>query len=164
VGGGLPTWRGAPPTAARPQIHRDRLLGQLRGRFERRLTLVVAGPGFGKTSLLAQAAAEDRLAPLGSDVWLSAVPADAYVSGLAGAGGDPGPADAGRTWPALCCHRDRRRRCRPAGRSGRGKGKRRRKAVYGRTEREVRCKLAGIRRSAQRGVECSRTAARSSSG
>ena len=82
MGGGLPTWRGAPPTAARPQIHRDRLLGQLRGRFERRLTLVVAGPGFGKTSLLAQAAAEDRLAPLGSDVWLSAVPADAYVSGL----------------------------------------------------------------------------------
>ena len=36
---------------------------------------------------------------------------------------------------------------------GRKKGKRRRKAVYGRTEREVRCKLAEIRRSAQRGVD-----------
>ena len=39
---------------------RHRLLGVLAGRFQRRVTLVEAGPGFGKTTVLDQAMAEQR--------------------------------------------------------------------------------------------------------
>ena len=38
--------------------------------------VVVGGPGLGKTTLLSQAMAENRLAPRGDDVWLGAEPAD----------------------------------------------------------------------------------------
>src|SRR5512143_593329 len=47
------------------------------------LTTVVAGPGFGKTNLLAQAVAENRLVPRGVDLWLGCQPGDASVSVLA---------------------------------------------------------------------------------
>lgn len=64
---------------------RPRLLSTLRGRFERRVTVVVGGPGFGKTTLLAQAVAENSLDPLGIDCWVRCEADDAVASVLAGA-------------------------------------------------------------------------------
>jgi DNA-binding SARP family transcriptional activator len=48
----------------------------LASRFDRRLTVVVAGAGYGKTTLLAQAVAENRFDPGGIDLWLQVVEAD----------------------------------------------------------------------------------------
>ena len=61
--------------------------------------LVVGGPGFGKTMLLSQAVAENRLAPRGLDLWLTCGPEHAVASTLADAlraavGASPG-GDAG---------------------------------------------------------------------
>jgi LuxR family maltose regulon positive regulatory protein len=50
--------RYAPPLADRWLIVRPRLLAPLRFRFQRRLTVVVAAAGFGKTTLLTQAVSE----------------------------------------------------------------------------------------------------------
>jgi len=50
---------------------RPRLLDRLRKRFARNVTVVVAPAGFGKSTLLAQAVAENDLSPEGRDVWLS---------------------------------------------------------------------------------------------
>ncbi|MEZ5372591.1 MAG: BTAD domain-containing putative transcriptional regulator [Microthrixaceae bacterium] len=50
-------------------ILREDLIGVLRHRFERRLTVIAAGAGFGKSTLLAQAMAENRLERHGQDVW-----------------------------------------------------------------------------------------------
>jgi LuxR family transcriptional regulator, maltose regulon positive regulatory protein len=59
------------PSKPRPgSLTRPRLLRTLVGRWEHRVTLVVGGPGMGKTTLLAQAVAENRLAPRGEDVWI----------------------------------------------------------------------------------------------
>lgn len=55
---------------------RAALIGTLLERFERRVVVVEAGPGFGKSTLLAQAVAENQLAPRGHDVWLTCVPDD----------------------------------------------------------------------------------------
>jgi len=72
---------------------RQRLLTVLLGRFERRLVTVVAPAGFGKTTLLAQAVAENALLPRGVDVWLSCEPADAdgpsLLAGIGAALGTP---------------------------------------------------------------------------
>jgi LuxR family maltose regulon positive regulatory protein len=57
--------RYAPPLANRGLIVRPRLLANLQTRFERPLTAIVAAPGFGKTTLLAQAVRENALAPVG---------------------------------------------------------------------------------------------------
>lgn len=46
------------------------------------MTLVIGGAGLGKTTLLAQAAAENRLSPAGRDVWIALEPEDAH-GGLA---------------------------------------------------------------------------------
>jgi DNA-binding SARP family transcriptional activator len=51
-------------------VYRARLLDEMRARFDRRLTVVRAGAGFGKTTLLAHAVSENRLDPLGVDAWL----------------------------------------------------------------------------------------------
>ena len=68
-------------------VRRPRLLAQLAERFERRLTVVVAGAGYGKTTLLGQAISENHLDPRGIDVWLQLGVADrtpAYlIAGLA---------------------------------------------------------------------------------
>jgi DNA-binding SARP family transcriptional activator/tetratricopeptide (TPR) repeat protein len=65
------------PPAPRPgSLTRPRLLRALLGRWEHRVTTVVGGPGLGKTTLLAQALAENRLAPRGEDVWLGLGPGD----------------------------------------------------------------------------------------
>lgn len=51
-------------------VTRARLLGELRQRFERRLVVVTASGGFGKTTLLAQSVLENQLDPSGVDLWL----------------------------------------------------------------------------------------------
>ena len=52
-------------------VNRARLLSVLGERFDRRLTVVQASAGFGKTTLLAQCMVENQLDPYGSDVWLA---------------------------------------------------------------------------------------------
>lgn len=55
-------------------LTRNRLSAVLAGRFRRRLTVVEAGAGFGKTRLLTRAVADNRLAPQGTDVLLRCLP------------------------------------------------------------------------------------------
>jgi LuxR family maltose regulon positive regulatory protein len=55
-------------------LERPRLLRRLAARFEHRATIVLAGPGFGKTSLLVQAHKDNALSPRGIDLWLSCLP------------------------------------------------------------------------------------------
>jgi LuxR family transcriptional regulator, maltose regulon positive regulatory protein len=86
--------RHGPPAASRPVVVRPRLLEAIQGRFDRRVTALVAGPGFGKSILLGQAVAENQLAPRGIDVWVGCSADDAAVSVLAWAllsrlGADP---------------------------------------------------------------------------
>ena len=80
---------GAPVNASRQALLRPRLVEVLAGRFGRRLTCVIGGAGFGKTTLLAQAIEQNRLDRRGEDVWLGLVAADASIdhllAGLAGA-------------------------------------------------------------------------------
>ena len=70
------------PGLHRGQISRARLIGRLAGRFDRRATLVVAGPGFGKSTLLAQALHENALAPRGEDHFVSCTAEDSDASVL----------------------------------------------------------------------------------
>jgi LuxR family maltose regulon positive regulatory protein len=96
------SFRFEPPEPRSGSLTRPRLLRALLGRWEQRVTVMVGGPGLGKTTLLAQAMAENRLAPRGEDVWLGLAPGDADGEMLArdlmvavaspsgaGAGGDP---------------------------------------------------------------------------
>lgn len=76
-------FRVAPPVLPAGAQTRPRLLRQLVGRFSHRCTIVVAGAGHGKTTLLTQAFAENRLAPRGDDIWLTLEAADADCSHLA---------------------------------------------------------------------------------
>ena len=64
-------------------VHRPGLVGALLGRWEHRVTLLRGGPGLGKTTLLAQAIAESRLAPRGEDVWVGVEPYDSEGASLA---------------------------------------------------------------------------------
>lgn len=75
-------FRFAPPTPAATAVLRPRLLAPLARRFDLRLVTVEAGAGFGKTTLLAQALAENALAPCGRDAWLTCEPADSSPSTL----------------------------------------------------------------------------------
>jgi DNA-binding SARP family transcriptional activator len=52
------------------------------GRWQHRVTALVGGPGLGKTTLLAQAVAENRLAPRGEDVWLGLASGDDDATSL----------------------------------------------------------------------------------
>jgi DNA-binding SARP family transcriptional activator len=63
-----------PPSPLTSEVVRGRLLARLAGRFERAVTMLVAGAGFGKTTLLAQAARQNLTAPLGIDAWVSCRP------------------------------------------------------------------------------------------
>ena len=65
-----------PPDLPDRMVYRDRLLEQLRQRFDHRLTVLRAGAGFGKTTLLAHAVTENRLDPVGTDVWLQLLETD----------------------------------------------------------------------------------------
>lgn len=82
-----PAFRYEPPNLAADLVSRADLAAVVAGRFERRLTVLVAGPGFGKTTLLAQAALANRLTESGIDAWLRLDPADQdpqhLISGLA---------------------------------------------------------------------------------
>ena len=71
------SFRFEPPEPRSGSLTRPRLLRALLGRWEQRVTVMVGGPGLGKTTLLAQAVAENRLAPRGEDVWLGLAPGDA---------------------------------------------------------------------------------------
>jgi DNA-binding SARP family transcriptional activator len=62
---------------------RPRLIRQLADRFRTVGVVVVAPAGFGKTTLLAQAVQENRLAPHGIDYWLTCTADDAAASSLA---------------------------------------------------------------------------------
>jgi ATP/maltotriose-dependent transcriptional regulator MalT len=63
-------YRFAPPRSGRPLLRRSQLLRRLQQRWEHPITVIVAGAGFGKSSLLAQAVGENALAPRGDDCWL----------------------------------------------------------------------------------------------
>jgi len=82
-------------------------MGKIDERWSRRLVTVVAGPGFGKTSLLASAlarAAGDPTTP-GRDIWVCCEPADIaadhLLEGLATAMGLRPPIDAARLCEAV---------------------------------------------------------------
>src|SRR5690242_16139945 len=66
----------APPSALSSEMVRDRLTSLLAGRFDRPVTALVAGPGFGKTTLLAQAVRQNLAGPVGIDAWVSCQPDD----------------------------------------------------------------------------------------
>src|SRR6266545_7213966 len=53
------------------EVSRARLVRRLDERWERSVTLVIAGPGFGKTTVLAQAVRAQLLAPRGIDAWVT---------------------------------------------------------------------------------------------
>lgn len=86
------------------EVARPELVERLAGRWDRPVTLVVAGAGFGKTTVLAQAVRAQLLAPRGIDAWVCCEPAHedpvrlarallaalAGVDGVDGAGPPPG--------------------------------------------------------------------------
>jgi len=59
------------PRALDVELPRLRLVRLLEGRWDRPVTLLVAGPGFGKTTVLAQTVRAHQVAPRGIDVWVS---------------------------------------------------------------------------------------------
>jgi LuxR family transcriptional regulator, maltose regulon positive regulatory protein len=59
------------PRALDVELPRLRLVRLLEGRWDRPVTLLVAGPGFGKTTVLAQTVRAHQIAPRGIDVWVS---------------------------------------------------------------------------------------------
>jgi LuxR family maltose regulon positive regulatory protein len=71
-----------PPVAWRTNVTRPRLISRLQDRFTTPVTVVVAPAGLGKTTLLAQAVAENRFAPRGVDCWLTCTADDAAGSSL----------------------------------------------------------------------------------
>jgi LuxR family maltose regulon positive regulatory protein len=77
------SFRFEPPEPRPGTLTRPRLLRALVRRWDHRVTAVVGGPGLGKTTLMAQAIAENRLAPRGDDIWLGVEPADADGDTLA---------------------------------------------------------------------------------
>src|SRR5262245_9261543 len=73
----------APPPALHGELVRSRLLEQMARRFAVPVTVVVAGAGFGKSTLLAQAIRANQAEPLGLDVWVSCEPGDGDAEHLA---------------------------------------------------------------------------------
>jgi DNA-binding SARP family transcriptional activator len=65
-----------PPSTLQAEVVRTRLLALLDSRFDRSVTSVVAGAGFGKTTLLAQAVRRNLAGPIGIDAWVSCQPDD----------------------------------------------------------------------------------------
>lgn len=83
------------PTVRVGLIERPRLVGRLAERFDRRLTVVVAGAGYGKTTLLSQALRDNALDPRGVDAWvqvgaLDRTPAHLLSTLAVAVAGDPG--------------------------------------------------------------------------
>ena len=83
------------------ELERRRLLDRLDARWQHPVTVIVAGAGFGKSTLLAQAVRANALEPRGIDVWYSCTPGDVDAEGLGAALLRPwAPTAAGPTWPA----------------------------------------------------------------
>ena len=75
-GDSVPAFRYEAPNIASGVVSRSHLTDLVAGRFDRRLTVLVAGPGFGKTTLLAQSVLANRSDGTGIDAWLRVDPAD----------------------------------------------------------------------------------------
>ncbi len=73
------------PRSSRPVVLRDRLIERLIERWSVAITVVSAGAGFGKTTLLGQAVGENELDPRGIDYWLTCRAQDNVAATLAGA-------------------------------------------------------------------------------
>lgn len=67
----------AQPPELTDALLRPAVLRRLLARFEARVLVVRASAGFGKTTALAQAVDQNRLAPRGRDVWIGCEPGDA---------------------------------------------------------------------------------------
>jgi ATP/maltotriose-dependent transcriptional regulator MalT/DNA-binding SARP family transcriptional activator len=76
-------FRFAPPVPRPGLVVRPRLLRSLAARWQHRVTALTGGPGLGKTTALAQAIAENRLAPRGQDRWVGLETHDVDVDSLA---------------------------------------------------------------------------------
>jgi DNA-binding SARP family transcriptional activator len=74
-----------PPPALAAELVRSRLLDRLSRRFEVPVTVLVAGAGFGKSTVLAQAIRANQADPRGLDAWLSCEPGDGDAARLADA-------------------------------------------------------------------------------
>jgi LuxR family transcriptional regulator, maltose regulon positive regulatory protein len=77
------SFRLLPPEPRPDLLARPRLMRTLLGRWECRVTALVGGAGLGKTTVLAQAIAENRLAPRGEDLWFGLESHDANADRLA---------------------------------------------------------------------------------
>lgn len=90
-GPGASSSRHEPARPSPAALLRGRLVRALRGRFDHRLTIVEAGAGFGKSTLLSQAVHENRIENLGIDAMLRVGDADrdaaVLIEGLAAAVG-----------------------------------------------------------------------------
>jgi LuxR family transcriptional regulator, maltose regulon positive regulatory protein len=75
-------FRFVPPTPRRTLVARERLVASLRERFSRRIVVVVAPAGFGKTTLLSQAIADNAGSTGAFDVWFSCASDDDAASTL----------------------------------------------------------------------------------
>lgn len=76
-------FRLTPPRRQRASwLHRPRLLNVMAGRFQRRVTVIRGGAGFGKTTLLLQALEANEAEPHGVDLWLGLSPRDVRESEL----------------------------------------------------------------------------------
>ena len=90
----------APPAPLGDELVRAPLLALLASRFEVAVTVVHAGAGFGKSTLLAQALRASMATPNGVDAWVSCQPGDEDPARLAGAiAGALGDSSAGRASP-----------------------------------------------------------------
>jgi LuxR family maltose regulon positive regulatory protein len=71
-----------PPRPVPGEIARSSLLARLTQRFTSTVTTVVAGPGFGKSTVLAQAIRHNDTNPLGIDAWVSCAPGSEDIDRL----------------------------------------------------------------------------------
>ena len=80
----VPSWRTrpAPSGPRRPLLHRPRLADVVAGRWGRRATAIVAGAGFGKSALVAEALEANRRQPLGHDAWVGCQEEDVRLDRL----------------------------------------------------------------------------------
>ncbi|MBB2941072.1 DNA-binding SARP family transcriptional activator [Actinoplanes lutulentus] len=76
---------GGPPRAISGEILRTRLIDRLAARWDVPVTTVVAGPGFGKSTALAQATRLHAADPRGLEAWVTCEPGDEDARRLAAA-------------------------------------------------------------------------------
>ncbi|MEU4558690.1 BTAD domain-containing putative transcriptional regulator [Actinoplanes sp. NPDC023936] len=76
---------GGPPRAISGEILRARLIDRLAARWDVPVTTVVAGPGFGKSTALAQAMRRHAADPRGVEAWVTCEPGDEDARRLAAA-------------------------------------------------------------------------------